>query len=57
MSYNSTNEVYTLDRNDYLRAVLQVCDNMNYIGFTTKYGSTSSASHYVSIAHFVFGLH
>ena len=35
MRYNSTNEVYTLDRNDLVVHV-QVCDRTNYIGFMTK---------------------
>ena len=48
MSYNSTNEVYTLDRND-LEQLVQVCDMMNYIGF---YDQAWCVSHYVSIVHY-----
>ena len=53
MSYNSTNEVSTLDRNDSE----QVCDISNYIGFMTKPNSSLSISYYVSVVHYVFGLH
>ena len=56
MSYTSTNEVYTLDKNDPEKTV-HIYDLTNYIGFMTKPNSSWSVSHYVSIVRYVYGLH